>query len=434
LPLGPALFVIAASSRLSSRQKQFDSFQRKDVPERAMPLALSSLKTPKPNAKIFVFFFGFSLGRLQLQSHAKTMASQPKENKKRKEAKFLLEVSKGDETAVANLLAEHPNLIESCDARTGWTALHMAAYGGHDKVVLQLLAASPHLVNIVDRSRCSVMHYAAAEGHVNIVAIFATNPGLVDSFDCQGVTPLHRAASKGHDKVVALLLDASPGLIMQTDIFGATALHHAAVLGQNKIVTQLLVASPALIDAVNSDGFTALHSALFNKHEETAKILLAAKPDLVFVVNSQGDSLLHLAVRFECKELIVKLWQLYPQALYMTNHTSNTPFDVAVIHENDFAIELLQPTVTFDMAAGAFLRFNKGYMEQLKPIVERQTVCLAKLISRDVESTVFEYLGFEPVPNGAKTKVNEEPLFAFSKSKNTHTENRSWHAPARYKF
>ena len=52
----------------------------------------------------------------------------------------------------------------------GWTALHLAADGGHDRVVEMLLKAEAD-VDKQDRGGRTALHLAAKRGHDRVVAV-----------------------------------------------------------------------------------------------------------------------------------------------------------------------------------------------------------------------------------------------------------------------
>jgi len=180
------------------------------------------------------------------------------------------------------------------------TALHFAAANGHDEIVARLLAHNPALIDAVTFfDNMKALHSAASEGHETIVLqLLNHSPGLIDlKTACDQKTALHIAASRGHVKVVAELLAFSPQSCDARGGTGRTALHFAAECGQNKVVVQLLAHNPALIDAVTSgdEKMTALQLAAWRGYESTVVQLLSHSPGLIDLKTAHDNTALHIA-------------------------------------------------------------------------------------------------------------------------------------------
>jgi ankyrin repeat protein len=101
-------------------------------------------------------------------------------------------------------------------ARDGFTALHLAAFFGHDEAVEQLLEAGAD-VNAVARNaelQVAPLHSAAAGAHAGIVASLLEHGADPNTRQGGGFTPLHAAAQNGDRKSVEALLasGADPAL------------------------------------------------------------------------------------------------------------------------------------------------------------------------------------------------------------------------------
>lgn len=292
---------------------------------------------------------------------------------------------------VADLLAQAASHSDSSVVQ--WLE---AALKVHDKQqVAQMLAKSPAIVRT--QYGGTALHHAARHGHELVAAQLLTeNPDLVDAVDDYGWGALRCAAILGHDKVVAVLLAKSPNSITMNGT-GTATLHNVVRLGYEKVVAQLLTVNPSLATIVDSDGETALHCAALNGHEAIVDMLLAIDSQLIQGVTGRGQTVLHMASRSgsQNKQFFTKLLELNPAALRAVNNYSQMPFEVALAHRNEQAIESMQWALTFDEVAGAYTARKKSYEERLRPIVEQQCECLVGVLNQDVISAMFEYLGFE---------------------------------------
>lgn len=128
----------------------------------------------------------------------------------------------GDSGRVRELLSLEPDSVGGWSP-DGFTALHLAAFFGHEAVAAELLERG------------------AAVGTV------ARNPIRVQ--------PLHSAAAGGHSAVAHLLLEhgADPNARQE----GGFVPLHAAAQAENDELYELLVASGADQDAATDDGRTA---------------------------------------------------------------------------------------------------------------------------------------------------------------------------------
>ncbi len=85
----------------------------------------------------------------------------------------------------------------------GQTALHKAAFYGHDRVI-ELLIASGATVDARDSERAVALHKAAARGHVAAVkaCVGSESMALMTVCDTENGTALRLAAVNGHMETV----------------------------------------------------------------------------------------------------------------------------------------------------------------------------------------------------------------------------------------
>ena len=121
----------------------------------------------------------------------------------------------GRTRGLAELLDADPELARAWSS-DGFTALHLAAFFGHDGAV-ELLLRHGADVDVVARNRdlqVAPLHSAAAGGHAKIVGILLEHGAAPNVRQGGGSTPLHSAAQNGDRESVEALLEsgADPAL------------------------------------------------------------------------------------------------------------------------------------------------------------------------------------------------------------------------------
>jgi ankyrin repeat protein len=156
-----------------------------------------------------------------------------------------------------------------------WTPL-MEACGEGKVGLVREIVRHMRLQDLDARDSCGrrALHWAALEGHTEVVAILLGKWAETDIEDGDDSTPLMEAASRGHLGVVQLLVQHTgrQGL-NTTDHHGRTALHLAVQGGHEAVVTCLLRQGA---EATNADryGMTPFMSAAAGGHVGMAQMLL----------------------------------------------------------------------------------------------------------------------------------------------------------------
>ncbi len=119
------------------------------------------------------------------------------------------------------------------------------------------------------RRHFTPLHWAAAQGHAEIVKLLLDYGFNAQVLDEHGDTPLHVAARNGHAALISLLLRAQPALLNAQNNQGETPLHVAARRRGNIPVLQALLSAEARVDITNRDGHTAWGVARHHNQEET---------------------------------------------------------------------------------------------------------------------------------------------------------------------
>uniref|UniRef100_A0ACB8F4M9 Uncharacterized protein n=1 Tax=Sphaerodactylus townsendi TaxID=933632 RepID=A0ACB8F4M9_9SAUR len=159
-------------------------------------------------------------------------------------------------------------------------------------------------INAVNPSNETLLHIAAAHGHVKIIDYLISKGAKLDVKDKKGRIPLHIAAEKGHNDAVKILLQAGANMY-SLDQEGKTPLHlasrnhhthvlksilgeevrrykyqhnflHMAALKDDSNLVQILLKHGAPVDAKDETGQTALGYAVSQGFEKTVKVLLEA--------------------------------------------------------------------------------------------------------------------------------------------------------------
>jgi ankyrin repeat protein len=166
------------------------------------------------------------------------------------------------------------------------------------------------------------LHYAAANGHVDMIAFLLDAGAKVNTADGTGDTALHCASDRGHEPVVVLLLDADAensrfdpknaadlnSVSMSNDTEegnvsaaannfvrarnknGETALHRAAFGGHVPVVRALLALSE--VNAGADNGNTPLHMASYEGHANVVRLLLENGADIMLKTDGGWTALL----------------------------------------------------------------------------------------------------------------------------------------------
>ncbi|XP_015268404.1 PREDICTED: ankyrin-1-like [Gekko japonicus] len=163
-------------------------------------------------------------------------------------------------------------------------------------------------INAVNSSNETLLHIAAAHGHIKIIDYLISKGAKLDAKDKEGRTPLHRAAEKGHNEAVKMLLQAGAD-IYSLNQEAKTPLHlanwnhhtqvlksilreearryknqhnflHMAALKDDSNLVKILLKHGALVDTKDEKGQTALGYAVSHGFEKTVKVLLEAGADI----------------------------------------------------------------------------------------------------------------------------------------------------------
>ncbi len=170
-----------------------------------------------------------------------------------------------------------------------------AAANGDVAAVERMIARAPRLANYVGPDSNSPLHWAAWNGHAEVVAVLLEDGAEINQQrTLDGWTPLFCATWNGHIDVMEMLLQhGADREIRSTD--GNTALHKAAHNGQEPAAA-FLIGSGQDIDEPNRDGNTPLAVAAWYGQVGVAKLLIGAGADIDHK-NKAGHTALDEAMR-----------------------------------------------------------------------------------------------------------------------------------------
>ncbi|XP_049945500.1 poly [ADP-ribose] polymerase tankyrase-1-like [Schistocerca serialis cubense] len=207
--------------------------------ENAADTAVFALRHPCPTLKSAAISFIWSNPQVfATQGWADAEREQPEEtgevnrllNEQREEIRRLPAEEKDRrlmEAAKVGAVAEVKELLMAgadVAARGGWwwTPLHYAACNGHLEVVRCLVAAGA-VVDARDEYQTTPLHRAAFNSCVDVMRLLLANSADPNVKNKWGWTPMHESASSGNTEAVAVLLEAGANRRVRTHC-GETAL------------------------------------------------------------------------------------------------------------------------------------------------------------------------------------------------------------------
>ncbi|OYY20685.1 MAG: hypothetical protein B7Y67_04795 [Polynucleobacter sp. 35-46-11] len=132
---------------------------------------------------------------------------------------------------VTDLLISNPATNLNLANKSGENALMMAAFDG-DLATVKLLVLDKKAT--VNKTGWAPIHYAATNGHLQIVQFLMANGAMINALSPSETTPLMMAIGSGNDDLIKYLLDNGADLRMRNHE-GYTAIDVAQMFGKDDI-------------------------------------------------------------------------------------------------------------------------------------------------------------------------------------------------------
>ena len=167
----------------------------------------------------------------------------------------------------------------------------------------------------------TLLHYAAREGHLEVVKYLINKGSNINEKDNYGGRiPLHYAAMNEHLEVVKYLINKGAN-IDEKDNRGVTALHQAIYWGRLNVV-KFLVRNGANIHERNNEGKSPLEETAYAGDTEGVRNYLSRLPQLETAVDStcisrmicNDRSILNRLLGIQSEEA-VRVFELLPHSL-----------------------------------------------------------------------------------------------------------------------
>jgi ankyrin repeat protein len=240
----------------------------------------------------------------------------------------------GDLSKVEALLKDDSELVFTRD-RLGRTPLHWAAQEGHKDVVRVLLASKANVNAKVNQSERTILvengltplHLAVMAGKKDVAELLLANKADASAKDDVGRTPLHIAASSGSKTLIELLLANN------ADVNATENWMPVRSVGYPPIPTHIVSKS-------SGTGWTPLHEAAARNHKDVVQVLLANGADLNVRDSEYGDTPLHWAAENGNRD-VVELLLNKGADVNNRDNLGETPLHVAALNGYKSVAELL---------------------------------------------------------------------------------------------
>ena len=157
--------------------------------------------------------------------------------------------------------------------------LHLAAFWGWMDTVTTLVIEYGMATNREDNKGHIPLHYAAYNGHLEVVKYFGLHRDLSDKKSADGRTPIFFACQNGHFHIVQYLIEEAKCNPLHVDNSGWTLIHYASLKGHLSIAQFIIKVFKdqdrnPFCKAYNLIGNTPLHLACDEDHLNIVQYLI----------------------------------------------------------------------------------------------------------------------------------------------------------------
>ncbi|KAF0484277.1 Collagen alpha-5VI chain [Gigaspora margarita] len=237
----------------------------------------------------------------------------------------------GHQQIVQILLEKKADIIKAV-SKDGWTSLHFAAAAGHIEVIKILLKYERDIIRAKDKDSKIALYLAAERKHIKTVKYLLEIEASIDkdfnnqyfnyiyfsakkkynivvklllSEETDNNMILHHSAGKEDIEIIKFLLEHGANFDKIIDENDRTPLHWAAFVDDKEMVKYFIEKNSKLINAIDQSNETALYEAVVNGHIEIVEFLLDQNAD-INCINKNGWKPLHMAV-ISCQVDVFKL-------------------------------------------------------------------------------------------------------------------------------
>ncbi|XP_063612337.1 uncharacterized protein LOC134785836 [Penaeus indicus] len=212
--------------------------------------------------------------------------------------------------------------------------IHKAARDGFADEVLRLLENGGDISAFTSATNNTPLHYAAYEGHTEVVELLLIKRCDPNLSNAAGDTPLHLAALTGEIDVVKILSDWEGIDVNSPTATNETLLTYARYGGEKPILNVLR--NP---ETISPEGNTPLHCASLAGHTEVVRLLLTKDADAKSETPTHHTPLHYAALRGDA--ILVKLLVYYGADSNAKDERNNTPLHYAALCGHTLVVELL---------------------------------------------------------------------------------------------
>lgn len=247
------------------------------------------------------------------------------------------------------------NVIKSLESKGAMIAdsvsenqalVHIAAAGGNEDLVQELLRDGSIDVNLPDNRRITILHYAGQSGNIELVKWLIAQHANIHAKDTSQRIVLHYAAQSGNLELVKELLKHDLDINAKTDV-NRTVFHFAAQSGNMDLIV-FLKEQQAEVTFNDKDLngvlpiYLALQSGKLTMNDSLKTLLEGSFPS-----DNAGNTIMHYAASSDNSEIVQYLFTLpafSPHSAHSHNTENISPFHIAISLGNTAMVTSMLPS------------------------------------------------------------------------------------------